>query len=141
MTSVYPEKPKQQQNIDRQTASHPVRQHSNLFFLSIASAEILQSIYLAYIRNGGVFIPTRGSYTLGDQVFVLLSLVEEERKIPLCAAVIWITPIQSQENKYPGIGVRFIDSENKVRGLIERCLSETKNVSENPSGKSVHFMM
>jgi len=135
MTPVYPEKPKKQQNIDRQTASHPVRQHSNLFFLSIASAEILQSIYLAYIRNGGVFIPTRGSYTLGDQVFVLLSLVEEERKIPLCAAVIWITPIQSQENKYPCIGVRFIDSENKVRGLIERCLSEKKMFQRIHLGK------
>ncbi len=118
-----------------------VAQSSNLFFLSIANTEILQSIYLGYIRNGGIFIPTRGSYALGDQVFVLLSLVEEKRKVPLCAAVIWITPVQSQENKYPGIGVRFIDSENKARGVIERCLPEAKNSSEKLSDSSFHFMM
>jgi type IV pilus assembly protein PilZ len=125
----------------QQEALRPASSQSNLFFLSIASAEILQSIYLGYIRNGGVFIPATGSYMLGDPVFVLLSLVAEKRKIPMCATVIWITPIQSQENKCPGIGVRFVDSESKVRGMVERCLPEKKSASEKLSENSFHFMM
>ncbi len=114
----------------RQEALRPASSQSNLFFLSIASAEILQSIYLGYIRNGGVFIPATGSYMLGDPVFVLLSLEAEKRKIPMCATVIWITPIQSQENKCPAIGVRFVDSDSKVRGMVERCLPVKKRVHQ-----------
>ena len=125
----------------QQEALRSARPLSNLFFLSITSAEILQSLYLGYIRNGGVFIPATGSYMLGDPVFVLLSLVAEKRKIPMCATVIWITPIQSQENKCPGIGVRFVDSESKVRGMVERCLPEKKSASEKLSENSFHFMM
>jgi len=42
----------------QQEALRPASSQSNLFFLSIASAEILQSIYLGYIRNGGfLFLP------------------------------------------------------------------------------------
>ena len=125
----------------QQEALRYARPLSNLFFLSITSAEILQSLYLGYIRNGGVFIPATGGYMLGDPVFILLSLVAEKRKIPICATVIWITPIQSQENKCSGIGVRFADSESKVRGMVERFLPEKKSASEKLSENSFHFMM
>lgn len=129
------------QNQNHQQALQSPKQHANLFFLSIPSAEILQSIYLRYIRNGGVFIPGVGNYALGDQVFVLLSLVEEKRKIPLCAAVVWITPLQSQENKRPGIGVRFIDPENRTRALIERYLPEIKKDADKLPENTFHFVM
>jgi len=128
-------------NQNHQQALQSLKQHSNLFFLSISSTEILQSIYLRYIRNGGIFIPSVGNYGLGDQVFVLLSLVEENKKIPLCAAVVWITPLQSQENKRPGIGVRFIDPENKTRALIERYLPETKTDADKLTENCFHFVM
>ena len=132
---------RQEKQQAQQEALRSARPLSNLFFLSITSAEILQSLYLGYIRNGGVFIPATGSYMLGDPVFVLLSLVAEKRKIPMCATVIWITPIQSQENKCPGIGVRFVDSESKVRGMVERCLPGKKSASEKLSENIFHFMM
>ena len=132
---------RQEKQQAQQEALRPASSQSNLFFLSIASAEILQSLYLSYIRNGGVFIPATGGYMLGDPVFILLSLVAEKRKIPICATVIWITPIQSQENKCSGIGVRFADSESKVRGMVERFLPEKKSASEKLSENSFHFMM
>ncbi len=140
MNNSCPEKD-QHQNQNHHRALQSVKQHSSLFFLSIPSADTLQSIYLSYIRNGGVFIPTVNPYALGDQVFVLLSLIEENRKIPLCAAVVWITPLQSQENKRPGIGVRFIDPENRARAQIERYLPETKNDTDKLTENRFHFVM
>lgn len=92
--------------------------------LSIKEAGVLYSAYMPFIENGGLFIPTRKHYDLGDEVFILLNLMEEEERIPLAGTVVWITPPNAQGNRAQGIGVRFNDKDNPARPLIEKYLAD-----------------
>ena len=60
--------------------------------LTITTKEELYQAYLPYITHGGLFIPTMRSYHLGEEVFMLLELMEEGDKIPVTGKVVWVTP-------------------------------------------------
>lgn len=91
--------------------------------LSIKEAGVLYSAYMPFLENGGLFIPTRKTYEMGDEVFILLSLMEEPERIPLAGTVIWITPPSAQGNRAQGIGVQFNDKENPAKAQIEKYLA------------------
>lgn len=92
--------------------------------LSIKEKSALFAAYMPFLKGGGIFIPTTKAYRLGDEVFMLLSLMEDPNKIPVAGHVVWITPAAAQGNKTQGIGVRFSDNEsgvaarNKIEGLL-----------------------
>src|SRR5690554_57719 len=82
-----------------------------LLTLTIKDKSALYLAYMPFVRNGGLFIPTNSSYKLGDEVFMLLSLMGEEEKIPVAGRVIWITPKGAQGKRTAGIGVQFSDQD------------------------------
>ena len=82
-----------------------------LLTLTIKDKSALYSAYMPCVKNGGLFIPTNSSYKLGDEVFMLLSLMGEEEKIPVAGRVIWITPKGAQGKRTAGIGVQFSEQD------------------------------
>ena len=40
--------------------------------ISIKDLAVLFSAYMPFIENGGLFIPSRKPYEIGDEVFILL---------------------------------------------------------------------
>lgn len=92
--------------------------------LAIKDKGALYAAYMSYIKGGGIFIPTNKDYTLGEEVFMLLNLMEETEKMPVVGKVIWINPKGAQGNCVPGIGVQFTDNDGKaVRNKIETYLA------------------
>jgi type IV pilus assembly protein PilZ len=91
--------------------------------LTIQDKAILYSAYMPFIRNGGIFIPTNKSYKLGDEVFMLLNIMEAEDRIPVAGKVVWITPRGAQGNRTAGIGVQFSDQDDTARRTIENYLA------------------
>jgi len=91
--------------------------------LSIKELGVLHSAWMPFLDNGGLFIPTRKQYDMGDEVFILLSLMDEAERIPLAGTVVWITPALAQGNRAQGIGVKFNDRENAAKPLIEKYLT------------------
>lgn len=65
---------------------------NGILSLTIKDKSVLYAAYMPFIRNGGLFIPTNKSYKLGDEVFMLLNLMDEPEKIPVAGKVVWITP-------------------------------------------------
>src|SRR5690554_8197329 len=80
---------------------------SGILTLTIKDKAVLYAAYMPYIRQGGLFIPTQKQYQLGDEVFLLLNLMDEPEKIPVAGKVVWITPKGAQGNRAAGIGVQF----------------------------------
>lgn len=92
--------------------------------LTIRDKAVLYAAYMPFIKYGGLFIPTNRTYQLGDEVFLLLNLMDESEKIPAAGKVVWITPKGSQGNRATGIGVQFSEEEgNLVRNKIETYLA------------------
>ena len=108
---------------DIQQQTPPSGGKHGILSLSIKELGVLYAAYMPFLENGGLFIPTRKAYNMGDEVFILLSLMEEAERIPLAGTVVWITPANAQGNRAQGIGVQFNDKDNPARPLIEKYLA------------------
>jgi type IV pilus assembly protein PilZ len=100
--------------------------------LNINSKSALYAAYMPFLKRGGIFVPTTKGYRLGDEVFMLLSLIDEPGKVPIAGSVVWITPAGAQGNKAQGIGVHFSDDESgqqakaKIESLLGGNLGSTR---------------
>lgn len=97
--------------------------------LKITDQNMLYHAYMPYLQNGGIFIPTNKTYELGEEVFIVLSLMSEPDKIPVAGTIAWITPKGAQGNQAAGIGVHFSDNDGAatiLRGKIENYLVDKK---------------
>jgi type IV pilus assembly protein PilZ len=92
--------------------------------LSIKDKDALFAAYMPFVQNGGLFIPTSRPYQYGDEVFILISLMEEEEKLPVSASIVWITPKGPGNYRSSGIGVQFShEDKGTVQGKIETYLA------------------
>ena len=92
--------------------------------LTIKDKSVLYAAYMQFVKNGGLFIPTSKRYQLGDEVFILLTLMEEAERIPVAGKVVWITPAGSEGNRAAGVGVQFSDQDGgATRNKIESYLA------------------
>lgn len=82
--------------------------------LSIRDVGELYSAYMPFIRHGGLFIPTQRHYQLGDEIMMLLHLMDENERIPVVGNVIWITPRQAESQRAQGVGIQFDEQESKA---------------------------
>lgn len=85
------------------------------------------ALYAAYIpafTDGGLFVPTTREYALGDDVYLLLSLPEDNQRYPVAGKVAWITPANASGGRTQGVGVRFPADEKTrlLRVKIEQIL-------------------
>jgi type IV pilus assembly protein PilZ len=91
--------------------------------LSIKEKAALYAAYMPYLKNGGIFVPTTRAYQLGDDVYLILTLLEDPTRIPVAGKVVWMSP-SSGGSKTPGIGVHFPADESglNARRRIEDAL-------------------
>jgi type IV pilus assembly protein PilZ len=101
--------------------------------LNIRERTALYAAYMPWVKGGGIFIPTNRPYQIGDEVFMLLSLMDDPAKIAVQGKVVWITPEGVQGNRSQGIGVQFTNDEtglaarNKIEGILGGTLGSTRS--------------
>ncbi|MTI14659.1 PilZ domain-containing protein [Sansalvadorimonas verongulae] len=105
---------------------------ANIFSVVIQDEAVLYSSYMPFLKGGGLFIPTKKTYKVGDEVFLRLTLMDEPGKLPVAGRVAWVTPKGAHGNFKQGIGIQFTDSDDLVRGKIETYLAGTIS-SERPT--------
>src|SRR6056300_900748 len=95
--------------------------------LTIKDKAVLYAAYMPFLENGGLFVPTNKRYRIGDEVFMLLTLMDEPEKIPIAGRVVWITPAGAQGNRQAGIGVQFSEQDAAANAKIENHLGGALN--------------
>lgn len=94
--------------------------------LAIRDKNTLYGAYMPFLKNGGLFIPTDKSFELGDEVFLLLTLMDEPERFPITGKVVWVTPKAALGNRPMGIGIQFSGMEgSSVQKKIETYLAGT----------------
>lgn len=111
--------------MNKNEAKTGVGARQSILSVVIADKNALHQAYMPFVKNGGLFISTKKSYNLDNEVFVLLTLMDEKEKIPFAGRVVWITPKGAQGNRPTGIGVQFHADQtgNAVRNKIETYLA------------------
>ena len=100
--------------------------------LSIKEKSALFAAYMPFIKGGGLFIPTNKSYKMGEEVFMLLTLMDDPAKLPVSGKVVWVTPAGSHGSRTQGVGVQFAFNEsgkaaqNKIEGLLGGSLKSAR---------------
>ena len=91
---------------------------------AIKDKAVLYAAYMPFLKGGGIFLPTNRAYRLGDEVFLLLQLMEDPAKLPIQGTVAWVTPADAQGGKQQGIGLRFGEDESSksARAKIEQVV-------------------
>src|SRR5205809_3108088 len=95
--------------------------------LNIREKAALYAAYMPYLKGGCIFIPTSRQYQLGEEVFMLLSLMDDPNRIAVQGKVAWITPEGVEGNRTQGIGVQLTQAETgaTARYTIEPVVGET----------------
>jgi type IV pilus assembly protein PilZ len=99
--------------------------------LTIKDKSALYAAFMPFVKGGGLFIPTKKPYKLGEEVFMLLTLMDDPEKIPVAGKIVWITPVGAQGNRAAGIGVQFSDQDegaarNKIEGYLAGALESDR---------------
>lgn len=105
---------------------------NGILSLTIKDKAVLYSAYMPFLTNGGLFVPTNKLYDIGDEVFMLLTLMDEPEKIPIAGTVVWVTPRGAQGNRTAGIGVQFSEQDAAANAKIENHLAGSLN-SDRPT--------
>ncbi len=103
------------------SAANPTRTQPGALGPPTARPSVIQlvfrekgALYAAYIplfAEGGLFVPTTREYRLGDDIYLLLSLPDDNQRYPVAGRVGWITPANASGGRTQGVGVRFPNDE------------------------------
>ena len=108
----------------------------NILTLAIRDRAALHAAFMPFVKNGGLFVATTHEYQMGEEVFLLLTLLDEPDRLPISGRVVWITPRGAQSSRVQGIGVQFSENDNgTTRSKIENLLLGMKS-----AGRPTHTM-
>ena len=101
----------------------PIAARPGVLSLTIKDKNALYAAYMPFVKGGGIFVPSSRPYKLGEEVFMLLTLMDSKEKIPVAGHVIWVTPPGAQGSRTSGIGIQFSEkvsgiARNKIEGIL-----------------------
>jgi type IV pilus assembly protein PilZ len=105
---------------------------SGVLSLNIRERTALYAAYIPWVEGGGIFIPTTRSYKLGDEVFMLLTLMDDPNRVAVQGKVVWITPSGIQGARAQGVGVQFTRDEtgraakSRIESLLGGLLASSR---------------
>ncbi|MGH8856042.1 MAG: PilZ domain-containing protein [Telluria sp.] len=96
----------------------PQPSRPSVLSLAIKEKAALYAAYMPFLKNGGMFVPANKPYKIGDEIYLILSLMDDPNKYPIAGKVAWITPAGANNNKAQGIGVHFPADEAGQRAKL-----------------------
>jgi type IV pilus assembly protein PilZ len=110
----------------------PAASRPSIIQLAIKEKAALYAAYIPLFKEGGLFIPTPREYNLGDDVYVLLTLLDDTQRHPVTGKVAWVTPPRASGNRTQGVGIRFPADEKsrllklKIEEILGAALSSDR---------------
>jgi type IV pilus assembly protein PilZ len=109
---------------DIQTAAAPAVGRPSVLSLPIREKSALYAAYMPFLTNGGIFVPSNKPYKVGDEIYLILTLMDDPTKYPVAGKIAWITPAGANNNTAQGVGVQFSGDESgqRLKQRIEELL-------------------
>ena len=115
-----------------QAAVTPATSRPSIIQLSIKEKAALYAAYMPYLKNAGIFVPTNKEYRIGDDVYVILALMDDINKLPIAGKVAWISPRSPAGTRIQGIGVHFpaddsgVNAKRRIEELLGVALGSSR---------------
>lgn len=97
----------------------------NILTLKLPDKNALFRSYMPFIKGGGLFLPSNKRYKIGEEVFVMVTLPDEEEKRPIAGKIVWLTPAGGGPARPQGVGIQFMDNpvSEMLRNRIDVLLA------------------
>ncbi len=102
--------------------------------LAIKEKPALFAAYMPFVTGGGIFVPTTRAAHVGDELYLILTLMDDPNKLAITGKVVWITP-SGVPGRQQGIGIQFAQDDT---GELARSRIETLLGGNLKSGRSTH---
>ena len=113
-----------------------ISQRNKVISIEIKDKQALYMAYMPFLKEGGLFLPTKKDYNLGDEIFLLVKILDEIEPTSISGEVAWITPSDALGNRPAGVGVSFVgENARKTANLIESKLGGSLSL-----GRATHTM-
>jgi type IV pilus assembly protein PilZ len=109
----------------------PPRQHNRAPIELKVDYKKLNSFFADYTKNiskGGTFIKTKKPLPIGTRFLFKLTVPHREAPFELLGEVVW----SKSEGEEPGMGIRFIYSDDRQRGDFEGVVESLMSDSLGP---------
>ena len=109
---------------------------NSVISIAIKDKQALYMSYMPYIEGGGLFVPTNKEYSLGDEMFLLVKIMDEIDPVHISGKIVWVSPPGALGNRPRGVGVQFGgDDAQATKDLIESKLGASISLT-----RSTHTM-
>ena len=95
---------------------------NGILSLNVKDKTALHAAYMPFIRNGGLFVASPRTFELGDEVFLLLRLLDDPARVAVAGKVVWVTPPGAADRRPAGVGIQFNEPDSPLQARIENCL-------------------
>lgn len=103
---------------------------NSVISIAIKNKQALYMSYMPFVENGGLFVPTSKEYKLGDEMFLLVKIIDEVEPVYISGKVVWISPPDELGNRPTGVGVQFNGEDaKKTVNLIESKLGSSASLT------------
>ena len=92
--------------------------------LNLKGKTALYNAWMPLLRGGGLFMATQRTHNLGDEILVILSVLDDPLKIPLAGKVAWINPPHATGSRPQGVGIQLPDNpvgqelKKRIEGIL-----------------------
>jgi type IV pilus assembly protein PilZ len=104
-------------------AKGPAGARPSVISLAIREKAALYAAYMPFVQGGGIFVPTNRAANLGDDLYLIVTLLDDSTKFAVPGKVVWMTPPGST-GRQQGLGIQFArnDAGHQVRAKIEELI-------------------
>ena len=102
--------------------------------LAIRDEAGVASSYMPFVQGGGLFVPTTRPANLGDDLYLIMTLLDDPTKYAVPGKVVWITPAGTT-GRPQGLGIQFARNEagEQVRAKFETLIGSVALSSRQTS--------
>lgn len=91
--------------------------------LSLSDADVLRACYMPLLKYKGLFVPSLQCRRLGETLFVVLMMEQQDIRAAGLARVCWVTPEFCSDGRETGYGLHFDRDSDELRAVIESVLN------------------
>lgn len=104
-------------------AKGPAGARPSVISLAIREKAALYAAYMPFVQGGGIFVPTNRAANLGDDLYLIVTLLDDSTKFAVPGKVVWMTPPGST-GRQQGLGIQLArnDAGHQVRAKIEELI-------------------
>ena len=89
--------------------------------------------YAENISQGGLFVSGKTTPSVGDQFPVEFILPDNKTKVRCTCEVVWKKQYGKSDLVFGGIGVRFVDLDQKVKKAVEKWIDQEDQAKKHAS--------